>query len=87
MTEILADVNVPYDVVYIPRRGRTKRRVRLWAKRTVSIANPSPTEAPSAFRVTSAKPSHEPEIPYDIRSLNQAVWWPVRSGPRFIAQQ
>jgi hypothetical protein len=78
MNEILADVNVPYDVVYIPRRGRTKRRVRLWKKRKVSIASPSPTEAPSAFRVTSAKPSHEPEIPYDIRSFNRALSWPVR---------
>jgi hypothetical protein len=82
MTEILADVNVPYDVVYIPRRGRTKRPVRLWTKRTVSIANPSPTEAPSAFRVTSAKPSREPEIPYDIRSFDQAIWWPVRDRAR-----
>jgi hypothetical protein len=82
MTEILVDVNVPYDVMYIPRRGRTKRIVRLWTKRTVSIANPSPTEAPSAFRVTSAKPSREPEIPYDIRSFDQAIWWPIRDRAR-----
>ncbi|SDO47854.1 hypothetical protein [Afipia sp. GAS231] len=82
MTEILADVNVPYDVVYIPRRGRTQRRTRLWTKRDVSIATPSPTEALPAFRVTSVKPSHEPEIPYDIRSFDKAFWWPVLDRAR-----
>jgi hypothetical protein len=84
MTEILADVNVPYDVVYTPRRGRTKRRVRLWTKRKIFIASPSSKEAPSTFRVTSAKPSQEPEIPYDIRSFDQALWWPVRDRARSL---
>lgn len=82
MTEILADVNVPYHVAYIPRRGRTQRRTRLWTKHDVSIATPSPTEAFRAFRITSAKPSHEPEIPYDIRSFDKGFWWPVLDRAR-----
>lgn len=82
MTEILAEVNMPYDVAYIPRRGRTQRRTRLWTKRDVSIATPSPTEAFRAFRVTSAKPSHGTEIPYDIRSFDKGFWWPVLDRAR-----
>jgi hypothetical protein len=82
MTEILADVNVPYDVAYIPRRGRKMRRLRLWIKRKVSIANPSSMEAPSAYRVTSGRPSEESENPYEIRSFDQAHWWPVRDRAR-----
>lgn len=77
MTEILADVNVPYRVVYIPRRSRAHRRILLWTKRKVSIATPSASEGSPAFRVTSAKPSQVSEMPYDIRSFDQALWWPV----------
>jgi hypothetical protein len=87
MTEILVDVNVPYDVVYIPRRGRRQRRARLWAKRDVSIATPSPTEAFSAFRVTSARLSRETEIPYNIRSFDKAFWWPVLDRARNLMRR
>lgn len=77
MTEMLADVNVPYRVVYIPRRGRTQRSVKLWTKRKLSIASPSAAEAPPAFRVTSAKRSQQPRSSYDIRSNDGKLWWPV----------
>jgi hypothetical protein len=89
MTEILADVNVCYDVEYIPPRGRKHRRARLWTMRKVSIAVPSAIEAPSAFSVTSAKASQDPELPFDIRLFDRKLWWPVvhRPGSAFAEQR
>lgn len=79
MTDITADVTVPYRVFYRPYRARKTRRdtVLLFAKRKVSIAVSSAAETTPAFRLTSANGTQDSENPYVIRSYDGKLWWPV----------
>jgi hypothetical protein len=79
MTEITADVTVPYRVFYRPYRARKTRRDKalLFAKRKVSIAVSSAAEAPPAFLINSANGTQDSENSYVIRSFDRKLWWPV----------
>lgn len=79
MTEITADVTVPYRVFYRPYRARKERRdnALLFAKRKVSIAVSSAAEAPPAFLIKSANGTQDSENSYMIRSFDRKLWWPV----------
>lgn len=81
MNEILAKVELPYQVTYLPPRARTREaRVRLSAERQVKIATCSVTEAPVAFCITRANGSEGEGAPYEVRSFEKKLWWPVLNG-------
>ena len=78
MNEVLANVELPYQVRYLPPRARTRENcVRLSAKRQISIAACSVTEAPVAFRIRQVNGTESGGAPYEIRTFEKKMWWPV----------
>ena len=78
MNEVLANVELPYQVRYLPPRARTRQnRVGLSAKRQISIAACSVTEAPVAFRIRQVNGTESGGAPYEIRTFEKKMWWPV----------
>ena len=78
MNEVLANVELPYQVRYLPPRARTREnRVRLSAKRQISIAACSVTQAPVAFRIRQVNGTGSGGAPYEIRTFEKKMWWPV----------
>ena len=77
-------VRFAYEDSYIPLGRRKSRPVNFWAEGLVRIQDISDAEAPVAYRIFGSDPKNPSEV-YEIRSYDDALWWPVRDRESLIS--
>jgi hypothetical protein len=74
-SEILKKIAFPFDVDYIPRRGRKIQTGWAWASQSVTIPSGTRSEMDLAFRISRMTENDRAVI--DVYADEQGHWWPI----------